>query len=129
MVLGLQNYSATWLMRFHIKVSALDTGYLVCSPSVSTMEWSLIIEVKEKRCCTSVSMVRWYGYRDYGSSWKQPLWRYWPKNLLTFTSWDIGKTLVLIEGCWSTSSNLLANYQQKTYWEISKLVYFFCYFF
>ena len=90
-----------------------------CHVSInSTIERTLIIEVEEKSYCTSDSMVWLYGYRDYWIIWKQQSWRCWPKKLFILTSTD--KKLVWTEGCWSTSSNLLANYLYTTYREISK---------
>ena len=80
------------------------------SPNVSiepTIEWKLIIEAKEKPYRPSVSMVWWHGYRDYRGFSKQSDWRCCPKMLFILTKWGTGKKMMLIEGCWWTSSTLL----------------------
>ena len=88
----------------------------------ATIEQSLIIKMEEKSYCSSVSMVWLHGYRDYRGSSKQSSWRYWPKKVVHFD-----KKLMLIEGCWSTPSNLLPNYLWMTYLEISKQNYSYLY--
>ena len=71
---------------------------------------------ERKNYYSSVSIVWWHGYRDSKGFSKQSPWRYWPKKLFILTSWGTGKTLMLIESCWSKSSNLLPNY--PSYWEL-----------
>ena len=115
----------TLAFRFSLKMFWPSAQVLAvvfwCHVSINpTIERSLIIEVKEKSYCTSDSMVWLYGYRDYWIIWKQPSWRCWPKKLFILTSWGLNRSLVWTEGCWSTSSNLLANYLYTTYREISK---------
>ena len=109
----LENFLASCcLQQFQMKSSKFVTDHRRIEP---TIEQSLIIKMEEKPCCSSVSMVWWHGYRDYRVSSKQSPWRYWPKKVVHFD-----KKLMLIEGCWSTSSNLLPNYLWMTYLEISK---------
>ena len=69
--------------------------------------------------CFSVSVVWCHGYRDYKSFSKQWPWRCWPKvvHLDQLRHWQ---NLMLIEGCWSKSFNLLRNYPLRTYLKISK---------
>ena len=96
---------------------------LVCSPHAwiePTIERRMIIGVKEKTYCSSVSMVWWHGYRDYRGFSKLSPWKYWPKKLFILTRWGTGKKLILIEGCWSNFFNLLPNYPEVTYWEALK---------
>ena len=76
----------------------------------ATIGRSLTITVEEKPYCTSVSMTCWQSHRDYRVFWKQPPLSYWPKKFLLFTSWSTEKKLMLKEGYWSTSSNVLATY-------------------
>ena len=102
-----------WLSLWQATAEYLQKWNLVCSPHVCiepTMEWSLIIKVEGKPYCSSTSMVWWHGYRDYRGFSKHSPWMYWPKKLFILTSWCTGKNLVLIEGFWSTSFNLLPNY-------------------
>ena len=176
MDLGLQINSATWLLKFCIKSSAMDTWYLVslathlnwpellenfpgsCSPqqfqvkSQIKYEYPWIKVAKflkghrwipfkikprlftsyfnrandrakfdywggRETLLSSIFMVWWHGYKNYRIFSKQSPWKYWPKKLFILTSWDTDKKLILIEGCWSTSSNQLPDY---LYWKISK---------
>ena len=102
-----------WLSLWQANAEYLQKLYLACSPHVSidpTIERSLINKVEETPYCSSVSMVWWHGYRDGRGFSKRSPWRHWPKKLFILASWSTGKKLILIEDCWSTSSNLLPNY-------------------
>ena len=60
-------------------VKYLQKENLVCSSHVwmePMIEQILIIEVEEKPCYSSASMVWWHGYRDCRGFSKQLPWRY-----------------------------------------------------
>ena len=99
--------------RIPLKIKCL---FISCFNRANDRE-DLINDVEEKSYCSSVSMVWWHAYRDHWGFSKQPPSICWPKKLFILTSWGTDKKLMLIEGCWSTSSNLLPNYLG---WEISK---------
>ena len=110
---SMNNWEVKWLRLWQTTTEYLQKYNLLCSPHAliePTIERSLIVEVEEKPYCSLVSMIWWHGHKDYGGFLKQSPWRYWLKKLFILISLGIGKKLMLIEGCWSTSSNLLPNW-------------------